>query len=42
LKRGKSYEAFEAEWSQKKPPEAILEYYGTWPDAKPNKVWMRA
>ena len=40
--RGKPFEAFNAEWSKKKPPEEILEYYGTWPDAKPNKVWMRA
>ena len=41
-KRGKPFDAFNAEWSKKKPPEEILEYYGTWPDAKPNKVWMRA
>jgi acetophenone carboxylase len=41
-KRGKPFDAFNAEWSRKKPPEEILEYYGTWPDAKPDKVWMRA
>lgn len=41
-KRGKSYAEFEQEWSKLKPSDAILEYYGTWPDAKPNKVLMRA
>ena len=41
-KRGRPYQEFESEWLMKKPPEEILEYYGTWPDAKPNKVLMRA
>ena len=41
-KRGRPYHEFESEWLKKKPPEEILEYYGTWPDAKPNKVLMRA
>lgn len=40
--RGKPFAEFEKEWSKKRPPEAILEYYGSWPDAKPNKVLMRA
>ncbi|HEY3240247.1 MAG TPA: hydantoinase B/oxoprolinase family protein, partial [Acidimicrobiia bacterium] len=35
LARGKSYAEFEVEWSQKRPPEEILAYYGSWPDAKP-------
>ena len=26
------YEEFEAEWSQRKPPEEILEFFGSWPD----------
>jgi acetophenone carboxylase len=40
--RGRPYAEFEAEWLQKRPPEAILEYYGTWPDARPNKQFLRA
>lgn len=34
LKRGKPYVAFEKEWLKKKPPEEILKFYGSWPDAK--------
>ena len=34
LARGKPYDVFEKEWLKKKPPEAILGFYGTWPDAK--------
>ena len=26
------YEEFEAGWSQRKPPEEILEFFGSWPD----------
>jgi acetophenone carboxylase len=32
LQRGRAYEEFEAEWSQRKPPEEILEFFGSWPD----------
>ncbi len=35
LARGKPYETFVAEWSKLSPPKEILQYYGTWPDAKP-------
>ena len=34
LTRGKSYDAFVAEWSKQSPPAEILQFYGTWPDAK--------
>ena len=34
LARGKSYDEFEKEWSQLKPPDEILQWYGSWPDAK--------
>ncbi|MFH0814423.1 MAG: hydantoinase B/oxoprolinase family protein [Pseudomonadota bacterium] len=34
LKRGKPYSEFGKEWVKKKPPEAILKFYGSWPDAK--------
>jgi acetophenone carboxylase len=33
--RGKSYDEFMTEWSKKSPPKEILEWYGSWPDAKP-------
>ncbi|MBI4528595.1 MAG: hydantoinase B/oxoprolinase family protein [Deltaproteobacteria bacterium] len=35
LARGKPYEEFQEEWSKKSPPQEILQWYGTWPDAKP-------
>jgi len=33
LERGIPYDVFEKEWMQKKPPEEILKFYGSWPDA---------
>jgi N-methylhydantoinase B/oxoprolinase/acetone carboxylase alpha subunit len=35
LARGKSYDEFQREWSTKSPPKEILQWYGSWPDAKP-------
>ncbi len=35
LARGKSYDEFHREWNKKSPPKEILQYYGSWPDAKP-------
>jgi acetophenone carboxylase len=32
LARGKHWDAFMEEWSQKKPPEEILTWFGSWPD----------
>jgi acetophenone carboxylase len=34
LSRGKTYDAFERDWSKKSPPKEILQWYGSWPDAK--------
>ena len=34
LRRGKTYDEFEKEWLQLKPPDDALEWYGSWPDAK--------
>lgn len=34
LARGRGYAEFEANWLKKSPPEQILKYYGSWPDAK--------
>jgi acetophenone carboxylase len=41
LARGKPYDQFVAEWSKKSPPLEILEWYGTWPDAKPVRPIFR-
>jgi acetophenone carboxylase len=40
--RGKPWSEFQAEWSKKRPPESILGIYGSWPDARPTKVLLRA
>jgi acetophenone carboxylase len=39
--RGKSWEEFHAEWSQLRPPDDVLKYYGTWPDAEKNRDIIR-
>jgi len=41
IARGRPYEEFEAEWLQRKPPEEILTWYGSWPDAKVVEPLMR-
>src|SRR5262249_54930228 len=33
LARGKPFAEFQEEWTRKKPPEDILQFYGRWPDA---------
>jgi acetophenone carboxylase len=35
LARGVPYEKFLQEWSKQSPPKEALQYYGTWPDARP-------
>jgi acetophenone carboxylase len=35
LARGLSFDDFQAQWSKKSPPKEALQYYGSWPDAKP-------
>ena len=42
LARGRPYDEFVKQWEQKSPPEEILEYYGSWPDAKLVNPIMRA
>ncbi len=34
LARGKSFDEFQQNWSKLSPPKEILQWYGTWPDAK--------
>lgn len=41
LARGKPWDEFMAEWSEMKPPEDILEWFGSWPDGAPTKPIMR-
>ncbi len=41
LDRGRPFDEFQKEWSKKSPPEEILQWYGSWPDAKPNFVVHR-
>ena len=35
LARGVSFDRFHQEWNKKVPPKEALQFYGTWPDAKP-------
>lgn len=35
LARGKPFDEFHQEWSKKSPPQEILQWYGSWPEAKP-------
>jgi N-methylhydantoinase B/oxoprolinase/acetone carboxylase alpha subunit len=39
--RGKSWDEFHAEWSRLRPPDDVLKYYGTWPDAEKNRDIIR-
>jgi len=41
LCQAKRYEEFEKGWLKKKPPEDMLNYYGSWPDAKLVKPIIR-
>lgn len=41
LKRGKRYDEFMKEWSEKQPPEDALTYYGKWPTAEPVRQIVR-
>ncbi len=34
LARGKPFDKFQEEWNKKSPPKEILQWYGSWPDAK--------
>jgi acetophenone carboxylase len=41
LSRGKPYDEFVAEWSQRKPPAEALGLYGSWPEAEATAPVMR-
>ncbi len=40
--RGKSFDEFHKEWNKKSPPKEILQWYGSWPDAKPTGPVIRS
>ncbi len=39
--RGKPWDEFHAEWNRLQPPDSVLKYYGTWPDARKNREIIR-
>jgi N-methylhydantoinase B/oxoprolinase/acetone carboxylase alpha subunit len=41
LARSQTWDEFQAAWSTQKPPEEILEYYGSWPDARKEREIIR-
>lgn len=41
-KRGVPWDEFQKQWSVKRPPEEILTYYGSWPDARVVNPILRA
>jgi len=41
LERGRSWEEFEIEWSELRPPEEILRWFGSWPEGQPAAPVMR-
>jgi hypothetical protein len=41
ISRSTTWDAFEKEWSQFRPPEEILEYYGSWPDGRKTREIIR-
>jgi acetophenone carboxylase len=40
-KRAKPYGAFMKEWSKKRPSAQALKFFGSWPDARPNRMVVR-
>ena len=41
LARGKPYASFVKDWTQKRPHPQALKFFGSWPDAKPNREVIR-
>lgn len=39
--RGKTWDEFHEEWNKLRPPDDVLKYYGTWPDARKNREVIR-
>jgi N-methylhydantoinase B/oxoprolinase/acetone carboxylase alpha subunit len=41
LERGRPWDEFQAEWSELRPPEEILKWFGSWPDGTPVEPVIR-
>ena len=41
LQRGAALTEFLATWTSRQPPGEIMEWYGTWPDARPERIIAR-
>jgi N-methylhydantoinase B/oxoprolinase/acetone carboxylase alpha subunit len=41
LANARPFEEFVADWEQRRPPEAVLKYFGEWPSGKPNRQVVR-
>ena len=41
LERGRSWDDFQAEWSEKRPADEILQLFGSWPDGQPTAPIVR-
>ena len=41
LANGRTWDEFHAEWDELRPPDHVIKYYGTWPDAKKNREVIR-
>lgn len=41
LRRGKPWDEFIVEWSQKKPADRLLEWFGSWPEGQPTQPIFR-
>jgi N-methylhydantoinase B/oxoprolinase/acetone carboxylase alpha subunit len=41
LAKGRPYSKFAADWEQRRPPDAVLKYFGEWPSGKPNRQVVR-
>jgi acetophenone carboxylase len=39
--RGRPYDEFVAEWSQRQPPQEVLEYFGAWPSGEKTREIIR-
>lgn len=39
--RGKRWDEFHREWNTLRPPDEVIKYYGTWPDAEKNREVIR-
>jgi N-methylhydantoinase B/oxoprolinase/acetone carboxylase alpha subunit len=41
LANARPYAEFVADWEQRRPPDAVLKYFGEWPSGRPNRQVLR-